>query len=82
MSGDMKIRRAHASVEPLEEGSRKYDNRIRIGKTKRDWHSGAHNNRYSNRARRDAYFKAGSMHGGPNPVTKWPYGQSVPNIGD
>lgn len=75
--GDLQIRRAHKRVEPLEEGSTKYADRIRIGKTRRDHESGAWGKRFGNRAARQSYINQRSA-GGPNPALGWPAGQPVP----
>lgn len=85
MSGDLKIRRAHAPVEPLEVGSNKYFTRIRIGKTKKDHASGAWRSRFANRDRRDGWLKehsrnTGTFQASNNPVRDWPAGQHVPKM--
>lgn len=76
--GDLQIRRAHRRVEPLEEGSTKYRDRIRVGKTRKDHESGAWNKRFVNRDKRQSYMNARGA-GGPNPAVGWPAGQPVPN---
>ena len=94
--GDLQIRRAHKRVEPLEDGSTKYANRVRCrrtktvksadgtsreiqveGKTARDHKSGAHANRFANRAKRDAWLKDNSK-GRATPILDWPVGRPTP----
>lgn len=82
--GDLQIRRAHARVEPLEEGSTKYRDRIRHGKTERDHASKAWGKRFVNRDKRNVWLtdsnkNQGSYQASRNPTPDWPIGQPTPN---